>query len=149
MAKKRKLSENISDAFDISIYDDDKSWKEKMNIMIEQLKIKSQSDDQDLSDFFEKSEYADQKTWEELVNDMLYDLQDRIDTYLNFENIIENIKDMIKNKKYKDSEKMINDMIETIEDNQEEAINRCLECGEDMGRTNPRQLCRKTYCENL
>ena len=145
MAKKRKFSENISDAFNISI--NDKSWKDQINIMIEQLK--SQSDDQDLDDFFEKSEYADQKTWEELVNDMLYDLQDRIDTYLNFENIIENIKVMIKNKEYKDSEKMINDMIEIIEDNQEEAINRCLECGEDIGRTNPRQLCRKTYCENL
>lgn len=24
----------------------------------------------------------------------------------------------------------------------------CLICGQDMGRHNPRQLCRKTYCEN-
>jgi hypothetical protein len=24
----------------------------------------------------------------------------------------------------------------------------CLECGIDMGKCNPRQLCRKTYCEN-
>ena len=24
----------------------------------------------------------------------------------------------------------------------------CLECGEDMGKTNPRQLCGKTYCYN-
>ena len=26
--------------------------------------------------------------------------------------------------------------------------NWCVICGEDMGITNPRQLCRKTYCEN-
>ena len=26
--------------------------------------------------------------------------------------------------------------------------NRCLECGEDMGIDNPRQLCGKTYCRN-
>lgn len=25
--------------------------------------------------------------------------------------------------------------------------NRCLECGVDMGPDNPRQLCRKTYCD--
>lgn len=24
----------------------------------------------------------------------------------------------------------------------------CLECGIDMGKCNPRQLCRKSYCEN-
>jgi len=24
----------------------------------------------------------------------------------------------------------------------------CLICGEDMGKTNPRQLCGKTYCYN-
>jgi hypothetical protein len=24
----------------------------------------------------------------------------------------------------------------------------CLSCGENMGKHNPRQLCRKTYCEN-
>lgn len=27
-------------------------------------------------------------------------------------------------------------------------INRCIECGIDMGNSNPRQFCRKTYCEN-
>ncbi len=25
----------------------------------------------------------------------------------------------------------------------------CLDCGEDMGPTNPRQLCGKTYCRNI
>jgi hypothetical protein len=27
-------------------------------------------------------------------------------------------------------------------------VNRCVECQADMGPDNPRQLCRKTYCEN-
>jgi hypothetical protein len=26
--------------------------------------------------------------------------------------------------------------------------NRCIVCGVDMGIHNPRQLCRKTYCDN-
>jgi hypothetical protein len=28
-------------------------------------------------------------------------------------------------------------------------VNRCIECGLDMGSSNPRQFCRKTYCENI
>lgn len=31
--------------------------------------------------------------------------------------------------------------------NCEEGINRCMVCNVDMGDSNPRQLCRKTYCE--
>lgn len=27
--------------------------------------------------------------------------------------------------------------------------NLCVGCGEDMGSTNPRQYCRKTYCPNV
>ena len=27
--------------------------------------------------------------------------------------------------------------------------NRCIECGEDMGLENPRQLCGKSYCKNI
>jgi len=30
-----------------------------------------------------------------------------------------------------------------------DGINRCLECGIDLGECNPRQLCAKTYCENI
>ena len=29
-----------------------------------------------------------------------------------------------------------------------DGINKCVQCGVDMGPQNPRQLCRKTYCEN-
>lgn len=31
----------------------------------------------------------------------------------------------------------------------EESENKCVECGEDMGPNNPRQLCGKTYCKNI
>tara|TARA_A100001388_G_C28331399_1_gene294577 strand:- start:169 stop:411 length:243 start_codon:yes stop_codon:yes gene_type:complete len=27
--------------------------------------------------------------------------------------------------------------------------NRCQGCGEDMGKQNPRQLCQKTYCDQV
>ena len=30
-----------------------------------------------------------------------------------------------------------------------EYINRCIGCGDDMGYQNPRQLCRKTYCDQV
>jgi hypothetical protein len=39
------------------------------------------------------------------------------------------------------------DMILSIVDKYREGMkNRCLECGTDMGRTNPRQLCGKWMC---
>ena len=31
----------------------------------------------------------------------------------------------------------------------DEIKNLCLDCGMDMGPTNPRQLCGKTHCNNL
>lgn len=31
----------------------------------------------------------------------------------------------------------------------DEIKNLCLDCGVDMGPTNPRQLCGKTHCNNL
>ncbi len=34
----------------------------------------------------------------------------------------------------------------TIENNKEGILNRCVECKIDMGRSNPRQLCGKTFC---
>lgn len=35
-----------------------------------------------------------------------------------------------------------------IETNNDGMMNRCTECGEDMGKGNPRQLCGKFYCRN-
>jgi hypothetical protein len=37
---------------------------------------------------------------------------------------------------------------EFAHDNFDLHVNRCVICGIDMGPENPRQLCRKTYCEN-
>ena len=37
-------------------------------------------------------------------------------------------------------------LLEVIEDNIKSPINRCLECGCDIGENNPRQLCGKIFC---
>ncbi len=37
-------------------------------------------------------------------------------------------------------------LLELIDNNKEGMINRCVECNIDMGRSNPRQLCGKTFC---
>ena len=55
------------------------------------------------------------------------DLESKTDTYLNLSSIIDDFKKSLLN-------------------NREGIINRCLECGVDMGRCNPRQLCGKTIC---
>lgn len=33
-------------------------------------------------------------------------------------------------------------------ENSEEQVNRCVQCGMDLGTFNPRQFCGKTFCEN-
>ena len=47
---------------------------------------------------------------------------------------------------YYNFEKILNDFKISLEKNNEGIMNRCLVCHIDMGRTNPRQLCCKTYC---
>jgi len=47
---------------------------------------------------------------------------------------------------YYDFDKIKEDFIKSLKDNMEGMMNRCLECGTDMGRSNPRQLCGKSYC---
>ena len=47
---------------------------------------------------------------------------------------------------YLNHEEIINEFKKSILKNKEGIMNRCLECNEDMGRSNPRQLCGKTYC---
>lgn len=68
---------------------------------------------------------------EDFIENKLYklvvEIENKTDTYLNFENILINFKEL-------------------IDDNKEGMINRCVECNIDMGRSNPRQLCGKTFC---
>jgi len=52
------------------------------------------------------------------------------------------------NKLYYDFDKILKDFKKSLEDNCEGMMNCCVACGEDIGRTNPRQLCGKTYCIN-
>jgi hypothetical protein len=58
-----------------------------------------------------------------------------------------NLLDLLKNKLdcYLD-ESLECELIEVIENNIKSPLNRCLECGCDMGENNPRQLCGKTFC---
>ncbi len=68
---------------------------------------------------------------EDFIENKLYklivEIENKTDTYLNFENILINFRELIDN-------------------NKEGMINRCVECNIDMGRSNPRQLCGKTFC---
>ena len=72
----------------------------------------------------------------------------------NIANDINNIIFKINNNSefYLDSEKIKADLdnmiINVLENNLGSYKNLCIECGEDMGIDNPRQLCCKTYCGN-
>lgn len=61
---------------------------------------------------------------------MILDLEDKRSEYYNFDKIKEEV-------------------IKIIKENCEGMMNRCIECGVDMGRSNPRQLCGKTFCHDL
>ena len=74
-----------------------------------------------------KLNVKDDKSIDTILEDLLMDLQEKKDTYLNFDNIIDGFKQL-------------------VEENQEGMINRCTVCQIDMGKCNPRQLCGKTYC---
>ena len=52
----------------------------------------------------------------------------------------------IQNKCYYNHNQIVKDFITSLENNYEGSMNACLECGVDMGRSNPRQLCGKTFC---
>ena len=47
---------------------------------------------------------------------------------------------------YYDFDKIKNNFIKSLDKYNDGLINKCLECGIDMGRSNPRQLCDKTHC---
>ena len=52
-----------------------------------------------------------------------------------------------KENKYCDIERL-KELLNEFMDEQDD-MNRCLICGVDMGKDNPRQLCGKTYCYNV
>ena len=49
---------------------------------------------------------------------------------------------------YIDRNKLKRLVMDDIIKSSESYKNRCLMCGDDMGKDNPRQLCGKTYCYN-
>jgi hypothetical protein len=65
------------------------------------------------------------------INNIIKKINDESDYYLDYEKIKNDFNIMIK---------------ELIINNSLEFKNRCVECGIDMGKDNPRQLCGKTKC---
>ena len=49
---------------------------------------------------------------------------------------------------YYDYSKIKSDLVKSINNNFNGFVNKCVECGVDMGPTNPRQLCGKWCCDN-
>lgn len=71
------------------------------------------------------------------INEVLINLIIRLDNnskyYLNYERMKEDLDNMVN---------------KILEKNSHSGKNLCIDCGEDMGIDNPRQLCGKTYCRN-
>lgn len=68
------------------------------------------------------------------------------------DNLIDNLIHLITeynnevNNTYSDTDLLQEKLQTLIKECQSQEVNRCLECGVDMGECNPRQLCGKTYC---
>ena len=75
------------------------------------------------------NDVMNKESWTTIIINMIQDIENTTSTYL-------------------DSQKIITELKESIINNQEGVINRCTDCGVDMGRSNPRQLCGKTVCYN-
>lgn len=66
---------------------------------------------------------------EEKFYKLICDIEEENNYYINYDNVLKNFKIL-------------------LEENIEGLVNRCTVCNEDMGRSNPRQLCGKTICYN-
>ncbi len=91
--------------------------------MFEDSNNKRRKLNHDIISIFENKGYND------LLIEMIKNIENDSNFYLNYDNIIDNFKEILLN-------------------NTEGIVNRCITCKVDMGRSNPRQLCRKTYCDS-
>lgn len=64
-----------------------------------------------------------------------------IKIYNQYKYYFENVKNV-----YINDNVLINNLVKIHNNISTSSINRCLECGIDMGEHNPRQLCGKTHC---
>jgi hypothetical protein len=103
----------------------DTKFSKKRNVE-EVYENENDSDKSFLKIFMEES-IETKASYENIITNLVIDLESKTDTYLNLSSIIDDFKKSLLN-------------------NREGIINRCLECGVDMGRCNPRQLCGKTIC---
>lgn len=130
MDDKQTDDKQTDNALPLGSEESPKNYDASNNILLSNLSI----EDQDLT--------LDNLLDEFIVEDYVYD-QD--DPYCNNDNNnyhISNNKDQHNDPNNHDDS---NDN-EAMDDTR--FINRCMECGIDMGDCNPRQLCAKTYCEN-
>ena len=111
--------------------------EESQDISKETIESDSDESQEDSKDELEKQEEKPKdvdKESEEKIEDEFYKLitvfSDKLDIYLDYDKILESF-------------------IESIIDNNDGIKNRCTECNVDMGYSNPRQLCGKTYCMNI
>lgn len=117
-----------------------KSKRENKNIVIDDTeeKIKDNDADNDADNNSENYSETDEDILESVLEDKIEDefyslvtiFSDKLDIYLDYDKILESF-------------------IDSIIDNNNGMKNRCLDCGEDMGQCNPRQLCGKSYCMNM
>ena len=109
-----------------------KSKREDKNIIINDTKEKVNGDNADND--ADNDKYILESALEDKIEDEFYSLvtifSDKLDIYLDYDKILENF-------------------IDSIIENNEGVKNRCCDCGVDMGQCNPRQLCGKTYCMNM
>lgn len=84
-------------------------------------------DDETFLKTFVDESIVTKDSYENIITNLVTDLENKTNTYLNISGIIDDFKKSLLN-------------------NREGMMNRCLECGVDMGRCNPRQLCGKTIC---
>jgi len=80
-----------------------------------------------------------------------YDMATYIDLAVNGETMAQASKMLIGKEEYEDMLQEVNDQYgypydDNDSDTEDEIENRCTECNVDMGPSNPRQLCGKTYC---
>ena len=85
----------------------------------------------DLEEIFNKKNIIDSSnlSCNQILHSLIDNIQNETSTYLNHNEIIEDFKMLLVK-------------------HQEGVMNRCVQCGTDMGISNPRQLCGKTYCYN-
>lgn len=103
--------------------------------------------------YYESNYTIDKSIIVEEISNMIYSLNPITieDTYISSSRFFEKHNILLSYKLYmnidpEELEIKLEDLTLAIFTRRNEYINRCLECGIDMGPQNPRQLCGKSFC---